>query len=655
MCRCHNSPVNPAPRDSTRLTPCSSCRLLVVKAEEPIQLAQLLTKPAHSIINQASDSRLRLDAGSINADGFGVGWYPTDTDPGTPGPCVFRSITPAWSNLNLHRLADKIKSGLVFAHVRASTTGALSEENTGCISDFHRIKRRLQGDLSDEFFAVPQGNTDSEWAFACFLEQLSKLVDPKTATIPHATLRQAMLDTVQLLTRYTKDVGADPSLMNFCVSDGTSVVATRYITSASEEAASLFFSTGSTFEEYEPGASEPLTFERADWVEIPSQSCIVITPRNNLLRYPIINEYFQPTATSHRADGYARAKGFRWAKGPPVGSGAAAVEAHNPFPFPRGKDPSPFDIFHFRRDQALSAKDVKARYLQLVKIYHPDRRAAAASSSSSSRKGKGKAAPDADHEFKSIVAAYELLSSPSRRDTYLRTGLGWGSTASYRGGAGSPWSQSTAEYHFRRGRPMTHGRRAAGTYDHWAWSQTWSDPHSPHFRPEDAARGGAGMSSPSGGAGAGTGWEGQGLFARNGVVFLVLAGLTLTVTPLTAWSVVPTVPKGADPFAPGSDGLRMSQLPPGGPEGTGSAWMPRVYDKRHQDAALNLQRARLEARERGPEKRDAIKRRVEEIRRVQAFDRAREVQAVEQGRSGTGHQLATLPAPAPAGAGAGTD
>jgi len=33
----------------------------------------------------------------------------------------------------------------------------------------------LQNDLSDEFFAVPQGNTDSEWAFACFLEQLSKV------------------------------------------------------------------------------------------------------------------------------------------------------------------------------------------------------------------------------------------------------------------------------------------------------------------------------------------------------------------------------------------------------------------------------------------------------------------------------------------------
>ncbi|GAA5858769.1 hypothetical protein JCM1840_006549 [Sporobolomyces johnsonii] len=328
------------------------CRLLVVKADEPIQLAQLLTKPAHSIINQASDSRLRLDAGSINADGFGVGWYPTEKEQTTPGPCIFRSITPAWSNLNLHRLADKIKSPLVFAHVRASTTGALSEENThpwtygnliwmhnGCISDFQQIKRRLQNDLSDEMFAVPQGNTDSEWAFACFLDQLAKLTDPKARTIPHGFLRQAMLNTVAQLRKYTEagGPGAEPSLMNFCVSDGTSVVATRYITSATEEAASLFFSTGSTFAEVEPGtfkmnkadkreriiliASEPLTFERADWVEIPSQSCIVITPRNNLLRYPIVDHYFQPNAVSNRADHYAKAKGYRWAR--PV-----AVEAN---------------------------------------------------------------------------------------------------------------------------------------------------------------------------------------------------------------------------------------------------------------------------------------------------------------------------------------
>ncbi|GAA6054330.1 hypothetical protein JCM3770_001438 [Rhodotorula araucariae] len=317
---------------------------------------------------------------------------------------------------------------------------------------------------------------------------------------------------------------------------------------------------------------------------------------------------------------------------------ARAAVIDNPYPFPRGKDPSPFDIFHFRRDQKLTPKEVKARYLQLVKIYHPDRRAAAAAAvapSPAKRKDKARsaAAADADHEFKAIVAAYELLSSPSRRDTYLRSGLGWGTTASFRPGApASPWSQSTAEYHFRRGRPMTHGRRPASSYDHWAWSETWTDPHNPHFRPDAA--------SPSAGATA-AGWAGQGLLARNGVVFLVLAALTLTVTPLTAWSVVPAAPPGVgDPYAPGADGRRVSELAPGEPGSLAtSAWVPRVYDKRHQDAAWNLQRARQEARERGHEKRDAIRRRVQEIRRVQALDDVRE--------AGTGHQLA-LPAPVPA-------
>jgi len=36
-------------------------------------------------------------------------------------PCVFKSISPAWSNANLTRLAEKIRSPLIFAHVRAST------------------------------------------------------------------------------------------------------------------------------------------------------------------------------------------------------------------------------------------------------------------------------------------------------------------------------------------------------------------------------------------------------------------------------------------------------------------------------------------------------------------------------------------------------
>lgn len=48
-----------------------------------------------------------------------------------PSPTqVFTSITPAWNNENLNRLATKLESGLVFAHVRAAYPGMpVSEQN----------------------------------------------------------------------------------------------------------------------------------------------------------------------------------------------------------------------------------------------------------------------------------------------------------------------------------------------------------------------------------------------------------------------------------------------------------------------------------------------------------------------------------------------
>jgi glutamine amidotransferase len=111
--------------------------------------------------------------------------------------------------------------------------------SSGCITGFRDIIRRLQGDLCDEFFHFPQGNTDSEWAFACFLEQLSKvrdderqsdlnlkaklawyeshqITDPKARTICHKKLREAMLETVALLNKYTREAGIkEPSLMKW--------------------------------------------------------------------------------------------------------------------------------------------------------------------------------------------------------------------------------------------------------------------------------------------------------------------------------------------------------------------------------------------------------------------------------------------------------
>ncbi|KAK6461500.1 glucosamine 6-phosphate synthetase [Scheffersomyces coipomensis] len=296
------------------------CRFMIYKGRDPMLLSDLLTKPAHSIINQSFDSRLRLDMRNpINGDGFGVGYYTA-----TNKPCIFKAITPAWNNVNLNNLSMCTESRLVFGHVRASTQGVLSETNchpfshgnimfmhNGGISSFDRIKKKLINHLEDEFFLIIQGSTDSECSFALYLDTLYKMgynpSDP-TTKFSHIILRNALVKTIDLIKLWQTSVTNEPSLLNFAITDGESIIVSRYVTSKTEEAASLHFSTGSKFFEYEPGlfkmerlnrsqdvifvASEPLTFERGDWICVPSNTMLTITKNNTVLMHPIEDEFY---------------------------------------------------------------------------------------------------------------------------------------------------------------------------------------------------------------------------------------------------------------------------------------------------------------------------------------------------------------------------
>jgi hypothetical protein len=46
----------------------------------------------------------------------------------------------------------------------------------GGVAEFNKLKRKLQAELSEELYLFPEGNTDSEWAFALFLQMLSKVM-----------------------------------------------------------------------------------------------------------------------------------------------------------------------------------------------------------------------------------------------------------------------------------------------------------------------------------------------------------------------------------------------------------------------------------------------------------------------------------------------
>ena len=358
------------------------CRFLIYSGHSPILLSHLITSPTHSILTQSYDSRLRLDhRRPHNGDGFGVGYYTASRKIGRayeepvapkqdeidlgPEPCIFTSTIPAWNCRNLERLASKTVSPLVFAHVRASTEGALSDANChpfsrGALMWMHNggvggwklgVKRRLVSSVADRWFEGVGGSTDSEWAFALFLDCLEKLgADPDDGVkqrdgFGHTILRKAMLKTIERINGFIAEIpeetraqGDVRSLLNFAVTDGKSVVCTRYVSSKTDDAASLFFSSGTSWtkqpsspsdmpnskpqvgsgeykmERRDRGsdivlvASEPLTFERDNWVTVPTNSVLTIHNQTVLI-HPIVDELYNHTPTATRSPGLAVAAG----------------------------------------------------------------------------------------------------------------------------------------------------------------------------------------------------------------------------------------------------------------------------------------------------------------------------------------------------------
>jgi predicted glutamine amidotransferase len=271
------------------------CRFLVYKGTDML-MAELLTRSTQSLIRQSYRAREREEP--LNGDGFGVGWYAD----GDPVPCVITAVTPAWSNRNLHNLAEKLRTGMVFAHVRAASPGmSVTELNchpfrhgellwmhNGRVAQFPRIKRRLRESLSDERYAFIQGTTDSEHAFAVFLDRL--LAEPGAPTV--ARLEAAMRQTIEQLSGWTRAAGIDePSFYNFAVTDGRHIVASRYVDAPDHQPETLYYARGERFVcqdghyRMDPAtgpphavivASEPLTEHAEDWERVPRNHLITI-------------------------------------------------------------------------------------------------------------------------------------------------------------------------------------------------------------------------------------------------------------------------------------------------------------------------------------------------------------------------------------------
>ena len=268
------------------------CRWLAYSGT-PVLLERLLYTPVHSLIDQSLHSK--LGATTTNGDGFGVGWYGEgDT------PALFKSVEPAWNDANLRELAGHVRSGLVFAHVRASTGTPVQWTNchpfrhgrwlwmhNGGITQFHDVKRELMLEVEPSLWPDIEGSTDSELFF--FLALTFGLEDDPPGAVERA---------VGLIEDVGRRHGIEHAIqMTVATTDGDTLWGFRYSSEGSSR--SLYYSTavpqlrklypelevlGEVSDESRLVVSEPLRDLPGAWNEVPESSCGIIQPGQDELR-----------------------------------------------------------------------------------------------------------------------------------------------------------------------------------------------------------------------------------------------------------------------------------------------------------------------------------------------------------------------------------
>jgi glutamine amidotransferase len=231
----------------------------------PATLRSVIIEPSHGLYQQAWAPRLQRH-GTVNADGYGVGWYVPDD----PEPARYRRTGPMWADESFADVARVTRSGAMLAAVRSATAGTdLGEaavapfksgpwlfSHNGVIEGWPGSVTGLAATLPADLLLDLAARVDSALAWALVLQRL-RLGGP---------LGQALADTIWAL----RTAGAD-GRFNFLLTDGRVIAATAVGDTLFYRSAGL--EAGVTV------ASEPCDDEPG-WTEVPEGSVITATPRH---------------------------------------------------------------------------------------------------------------------------------------------------------------------------------------------------------------------------------------------------------------------------------------------------------------------------------------------------------------------------------------
>ncbi|ADB34176.1 glutamine amidotransferase class-II [Kribbella flavida DSM 17836] len=226
----------------------------------PVTLASLVLDPPHSLYEQSWTPWDMRGGGSVNADGFGLGWY-VDGE-----PVRYRRNVPIWADESLPGLARSVRSGAVLAAVRNGTVGMPLMETA--VAPFHR----------DQWFFSHNGRISGWPGSVAKLAETLPVTDLLTMGAPVDsallwTLILRRLDdgvpAAEAVAGVVLDVAAaaPESRLNVLLTDGEQLVATTWTHSlwVRQAAESLTVS------------SEPWARDDPSWQPVPDHSLLTAT------------------------------------------------------------------------------------------------------------------------------------------------------------------------------------------------------------------------------------------------------------------------------------------------------------------------------------------------------------------------------------------
>ncbi|RCW45985.1 glutamine amidotransferase [Halopolyspora algeriensis] len=189
----------------------------------PVSLEELLLRPTHSLREQTWAPSDMRSGGTVNVDGFGVGWYPAGSDV----PTRYRAADPMWTDASFTALASTVSSPAIVGAVRSAMVGT-PVVPTACAP------------FGDGHWLFSHNGRVSGWpeSLACLAEKLDPvdlmtLDAPVDSAVVWALLRHR-LRRGQPAEEAVCDVlleivaAAPESRMNLLLTDGTVLIATTW-------------------------------------------------------------------------------------------------------------------------------------------------------------------------------------------------------------------------------------------------------------------------------------------------------------------------------------------------------------------------------------------------------------------------------------------